>query len=63
MNKMPKSIISKIQVKDIAAINGKPLSVAEEYYSALDEKVRKIVEESCKRAKSNSRNTVMARDL
>ena len=60
---MTKSVIVKSQVKENAKLDGKALSVSEEFYKALEEKVKKLVEESCKRAKQNSRNTIMARDL
>lgn len=60
---MTKSVIVKSQVKELAKIEGKPLSVAEEFYKALEEKVKKDIENACKRAKQNSRNTIMARDL
>ena len=60
---MTTSIITKSQVKQHAKFDGKQLSVSEEFYNALDEKVKKLIEEACKRAKQNSRNTVMARDL
>ena len=60
---MTKSIIVKSQVKEFAKIDSKPLSVAEEFYKALEEKNRQLIAEACKRAKLNSRNTVMARDL
>ncbi len=60
---MTKSVIVKSQVKELAKIESKPLSVAEEFYTALEEKVKKDVENACKRAKLNSRNTIMARDL
>lgn len=60
---MTKSVIVKSQVKELAKLDGKPLSVSEEFYNALEEKVRKLIEDSCKRAKLNSRNTIMARDL
>ena len=60
---MTKSVIIKSQVKELAKIDSKPLSVAEEFYKALEEKNRKLIEEACKRAKLNSRNTLMARDL
>jgi len=58
-----KSIIVRTQVKEMAKIDGKALNVTADFYSALDEKVKKIVEEACKRAKQNSRNTVMGRDV
>ena len=60
---MTKSIIVKSQVKELAKFDGKELSVAEEFYKDLEDKVKKQVEEACKRAKQNSRNTLMARDL
>ena len=60
---MTKSVIVKTQVKELAKIDEKHLSVAEEFYEALEEKNRKLIEEACRRAKLNSRNTVMARDL
>ncbi|MBS3104622.1 hypothetical protein J4234_00020 [Candidatus Woesearchaeota archaeon] len=60
---MTKSVIVKSQVKELAKIDNKPLSVADEFYKALEERNRKLIEEACKRAKLNSRNTLMARDL
>lgn len=60
---MTKSVIVKSQVKDLAKIDNKPLSVSEEFYNALEEKNKQMIQEACKRAKQNSRNTVMARDL
>ena len=60
---MTKSVIVKSHVKELAKIDGKALSIAEEFYKALEEKNKKLIEEACKRAKLNSRNTLMARDL
>ena len=60
---MAKSVIVKAQVKELAKIDEKELSVAEEFYTALEDEVKKLVEKACKRAKSNQRNTIMARDL
>jgi histone H3/H4 len=60
---MTKSIIVKSQVKEFAKIDGKPLSVAEEFYTALEEKNRQLIQEASKRAKANQRSTIMARDL
>ena len=60
---MTKSVIVKSQVKELAKLDGKSLSVAEEFYKALEERNRKLIEEACKRAKLNSRNTLMTRDL
>ena len=63
MIEITKSIIVRSQIKEIAKIEGKPLNVAADFYTALDEKVKKMVEGACKRAKLNSRNTVMGRDV
>lgn len=60
---MTKSVIVKAQVKELAKLEGKALSVAEEFYKALEEKVKNMIGESCKRARLNQRNTIMARDL
>ncbi|MBI2656543.1 DUF1931 domain-containing protein [Candidatus Woesearchaeota archaeon] len=60
---MTKSVIVKSQVKELAKLDNKPLSVADEFYKALEDKVKKEIEIACKRAKQNKRNTVMARDL
>ena len=60
---MTKSVIVKSQVKELAKLDGKPLSVSEEFYKELEDKVKKLIEDACKRAKQNQRNTVMARDL
>ena len=50
-------------MKELAKLDNKPLSVADEFYTALEEDVKRIVEKACRRAKQNSRNTIMARDL
>jgi len=47
----------------MAKIEDKPLNVSGDFYTTLEEKVKKIVEESCKRAKLNNRNTVMGKDV
>ena len=60
---MTKSVIVKSQVKELAKIDSKPLSVAEEFYKALEEKNKQLIPDACKRARLNNRNTVMARDL
>jgi|TARA_B100002003_G_C14135873_1_gene546298 histone H3/H4 len=47
----------------MAKIEGRPINVSGDFYTALDEKVQKIVEDACKRAKLNNRNTVMGKDV
>ncbi|MEK6983049.1 MAG: hypothetical protein AABX33_00615 [Nanoarchaeota archaeon] len=60
---MAKSIIVKSQLKEHSQPNGKQLCVSDEFYKALEEKVKKSVEGACKRARQNSRNTSMEMDL
>lgn len=57
------NLIVVSQIKNIAKIGEKPLNVSSDFYEALNEKVREIIEKACKRAKLNSRNTVMGRDV
>jgi histone H3/H4 len=51
------------QIKNIAKIEDKPLNVSSDFYEALNERVREIIEKACKRAKLNGRNTVMGKDV
>lgn len=60
---MSESLIVKAKIKDVALVEGKPLNVAGDFADALSNKVKHMVEEACKRAKSNGRNTVMAKDI
>ena len=57
------SLVVKSQVKNYAKVDGKPLSVAEEFYYALNKKVEMLIEEASRRAKLNNRNTLMGRDV
>lgn len=56
-------VVVKAKIKELAVIEGKPLNVAGDVADALDKKVKKLIEEACKRAKENGRNTLMAKDL
>ncbi len=38
-------------------------SMSSDFMDKLDEKVKELVEDACRRAKENSRRTVMPRDL
>ncbi|MBL7054406.1 DUF1931 domain-containing protein [Candidatus Woesearchaeota archaeon] len=51
------------QIKSIAKIEDQPLNVSSDFYEALNEKVKIIIEKACKRAKLNSRTTVMGKDV
>ena len=63
MIKITKSIIVRSQVKELAKVEGKALNVSGDFYTSLDEKVKNVIEEACKRAKQNNRNTVMGKDV
>lgn len=56
-------VVVKAKIKELAVVDGKALNVAGDVADALDKKVRKLIEEACKRAKENGRNTLMAKDL
>ena len=60
---MGTGLIVHFQVKEAAQIEGKRMSVSEDFYTELEKKVKAMIEEACKRAKSNNRNTVMGRDV
>ncbi|MEM0231397.1 MAG: hypothetical protein QXW00_01670 [Candidatus Woesearchaeota archaeon] len=57
------NIIVRSRIRDFAELDGKPLSVSEEFEEALAKKVVQIIKEACRRARENNRNTLMARDL
>lgn len=57
------NLIVVSQIKNFAKIEDKPLNVSSDFYEALDDKVKEIIETACKRAKLNSRNTVMGKDV
>ena len=50
-------------MKKYTKVDDKPLSIAEDFYDALNRKVEKLIEESSKRAKLNNRSTLMGRDV
>ena len=60
---MGTSLVVRTQVKDLAKIDGRELSVATDFYEALNKHVEGIIRKACERAKANGRNTVMAKDV
>ncbi len=57
-------IVVRVQVKDILKDSGLGVdNISGDYLNRLDEKVKEMIIESAKRAKENSRRTVMGRDL
>jgi len=59
---MGTSLVVRSQIKNYAKVDGKQLSIAEDFYEAINKKVEKLIEEASKRANSNNRNTLMGRD-
>ena len=56
-------ITVRTQVKDIVKeANLGVNNISEDFTERLDEKVKKIVEEACRRAKEDGRKTVMGKD-
>ena len=55
-------ITARTQIKDILKKEGIN-NVANDYMERLDQKVEQLVKDSAKRAKENSRRTVMGRDV
>lgn len=60
---MGTSLVIRSQVKNYAKVDGKTLSISEDFYEALNKKVEKLIEEASKRARANNRNTLMGRDV
>lgn len=52
------AIIVKSQIKDVAKMN-----ISSDFAPALEEKVKKLIEEAVARADANGRRTLMAKDL
>jgi len=60
---MTDMVVIKAKIKELAKYEGKKLNVSGEFADALNEKVKNLIEEACKRAKENNRNTVMKKDV
>ena len=57
-------LIIKAQIKDAIKASGYPLdNVSADFSERLNQKAMELVKEACRRAKENSRKTVMAKDL
>ena len=50
-------------VRKSARYDDRQMNMSKDFCAALEEKVKAMIEEACKRAQSNSRTTVMAKDL
>ena len=52
------AIVVKSQIKEVAKMN-----ISSDFVPALEEKVKKLIEEAVARADANGRRTLMAKDL
>ncbi len=60
---MSEMIIVKAKIKEFAKHGNDKLNVSGEFAEELDKRVKCLIEEACRRAKENNRNTVMKKDL
>jgi len=56
-------MIIKSKINDAAEIEGKHYNISRDFAEALDEKVKHLIKDACRRARDNNRSTVMPRDL
>ena len=57
------SVVVKSKLKEIAKYGGRRMNVSRDFAEILDQKIKGIIEEACRRAQSNNRSTVMGKDL
>ena len=60
---MAKYLVVRSNIKHYARFNDRALNVSTDFYNKLNEKVADLIKDACKRAKENSQNTVMGKDL
>jgi len=56
-------LVVKAKIKELSKIDDKNLNVANDFYEVINVKVEKIINDACKRARLNGRNTVMGKDV
>lgn len=56
-------LVVKAKIKELAEIDERRLHVSTDFYEKINKKVENLIIEACKRAKANSRNTVMGKDV
>lgn len=60
---MTDMVVIKAKIKELAKYDDKKLNVSGEFADALNEKVKSLIEDACKRATDNHRTTVMEHDV
>jgi len=56
-------LVVKAKIKELAKVDEKQLEVSSDFYEAINKKVEGMIQDCCRRAKANGRNTVMAKDV
>lgn len=56
-------IIKKKGVREYIQQDGKPDTISRDFYEAVDQRVKELLDRAQDRAQANQRGTVMARDL
>jgi histone H3/H4 len=60
---MGSTLVIRSKIDELTVYEGKKMSVSSNFHEKLNQIVKELVKKSCDRAKANSRNTIMARDL
>jgi len=60
---MGSTLVIRSKIDELTVHEGKKMSVSSDFHEKLNKVVEELVKKACDRAKSNSRNTIMARDL
>lgn len=57
------NILVKTKIRELIKHGERPLKMSKDFYSELEKEIELIIKKSCKRAVSNARSTVMAKDI
>ncbi len=60
---MAKTLIVRSNIKEYAKVDNTQMRVAGDFADRLEKKVIQLIQEACKRAKEEGRNTVMGRHV
>ncbi|MFH2028251.1 MAG: hypothetical protein ABIJ08_03895 [Nanoarchaeota archaeon] len=60
---MGTSLVVRSQIKDLARVGERHLSISTDFYVELNKTVENMIKKACERARANGRTTVMGRDI
>ena len=60
---MGDTIVVRTKIYEYAKVEGKPLNVTGDFAEAIRKQFIQMIDDACKGAKANGRNTVMPKDL